>query len=40
MASADNLLYSALHGTAWRYAVEQGNIADAIAEIYQIAGAA
>ena len=34
----DNLLYSALHGTAWRYAVEQGNLAEAIADLHQIAG--
>ena len=37
MATPDNLLYSALHGTAWRYAVEQRNLAEAIAEIHELA---
>ena len=38
MPTADNLLYSALHGTAWRYAIEQRNLAESIAELRQLAG--
>jgi hypothetical protein len=37
MATPDNLLMSALHGTAWRAAVERRSIADAVAEIRTIA---
>ncbi len=38
MATADNLLISALHGTAWRYAVERRPLESSIAELRQIAG--
>lgn len=38
MASADNLLISALHGTAWRYAVERRPLDTSIAELREIAG--
>jgi hypothetical protein len=38
MSSKDQLLYSALHGTAWRHAAEQHHLADSIAELRQIAG--
>jgi len=38
MATPDDLLYSALHGTAWRYAIEQRDLAESIAELRQIAG--
>jgi hypothetical protein len=37
MATADNLLISALHGTAWRYAVERRPLDTSIAELRQIA---
>lgn len=38
MATADNLLISALHGTAWRYAVERRPLESSIAELTEIAG--
>jgi hypothetical protein len=38
MATADRLLYSALHGTAMRYAAERRNLGDSIEEIREIAG--
>jgi hypothetical protein len=38
MATKDRLLYSALHGTAWRHAAEQHNLAEAIAELREMAG--
>lgn len=38
MATADNLLYSALHGTAWRRASERGSIEAAVEELRSIAG--
>ena len=38
MATEDRLLYSALHGTAMRYAAERRNLADSIAELRKIAG--
>jgi len=38
MATADRLLYSALHGTAMRYAAERRNLGDSIAELREIAG--
>ena len=38
MATADRLLYSALHGTAWRRATQRGSIGAAVAELQQIAG--
>lgn len=38
MATRDNLLVSAVHGTAWRLAEEQGDIAAAVTEIRRIAG--
>jgi len=38
MSTKDQLLYSALHGTAWRHAAKQHNLADSIAELRQIAG--
>lgn len=38
MATADNLLISALHGTAWRYAVERRPLASSISELREIAG--
>jgi hypothetical protein len=38
MATKDQLLYSALHGTAWRHAAEQHNLADAVAELREMAG--
>ncbi len=38
MATPDNLLMSALHGTAWRAAAEQRSIAEAVEEIRAIAG--
>ena len=38
MSTKDQLLYSALHGTAWRrHAAKQHNLADSIAELRQIA---
>lgn len=38
MASRDNLLISALHGTAMRRATEQSSIAEAVAELRELAG--
>jgi hypothetical protein len=38
MSTKDQLLYSALHGTAMRFAAERRNLADAIAELRQLAG--
>jgi hypothetical protein len=38
MSTKDQLLYSALHGTAWRHAAKQHHLADSIAELRQIAG--
>ncbi len=38
MATADRLLYSALHGTAWRRASEWGSIQAAVDELQAIAG--
>jgi DNA-binding transcriptional MocR family regulator len=38
MATEDRLLYSALHGTAMRYAAERRNLDDSIAELRKIAG--
>ena len=38
MASKDRLLYSALYGTAWRHPVEQHNLAEAVAELREMAG--
>jgi hypothetical protein len=38
MATVDRLLYSALHGTAMRYAAERRNLGDSIAELREIAG--
>ena len=38
MSTRDQLLYSALHGTAMRFAAERRNLADAIAELRQLAG--
>jgi hypothetical protein len=37
MATEDRLLYSALHGTAMRYAAERRNLDDSIAELREIA---
>ena len=37
MATEDELLYSALHGTAMRYAAERRDLAESIAELHQIA---
>jgi hypothetical protein len=37
MSSPGQLLYSALHGTAMRYAAEQRNLAESIAELREIA---
>ena len=36
-ATEDQLLYSALHGTAMRYAAEHRNLAESIAELREIA---
>lgn len=38
MATEDNLLKSALHGTAWRRASAHGSIADAVVELRELAG--
>ena len=38
MSTKDQLLYSALHGTAMRYAAERRNLDEAIEELRQIAG--
>ena len=37
MSTTDQLLYSALHGAAMRYAAERGNLAESIAELREIA---
>ena len=37
MSTKDQLLYSALHGTAMRYAAERRNLDEAIEEVRQIA---
>jgi hypothetical protein len=37
MSTPDQLLYSALHGTAMRYAAEQRDLAESIAELREIA---
>jgi hypothetical protein len=37
MSTTDQLLYSALHGTAMRYAADQRNLAEAIAELREMA---
>src|SRR5215211_1961465 len=37
MSTKDQLLYSALHGTAMRYAAERRNLAESIAELSEIA---
>jgi hypothetical protein len=37
MSTPDQLLYSALHGAAMRYAAERRNLDDAIAELREIA---
>ena len=37
MSTKDQLLYSALHGTAMRYAVERHNLDESIEELRQIA---
>jgi hypothetical protein len=37
MSTPDQLLYSALHGTAMRYAAERRNLDEAIEELRQIA---
>jgi hypothetical protein len=37
MSTKDQLLYSDLHGTAMRYAAEQRNLAESIAELREIA---
>ena len=37
MSTSDQLLYSALHGTALRYAAERRNLDEAIEELRQIA---
>jgi hypothetical protein len=39
MSTKDQLLYSALHGTAMRYAAERRNLNEAIEELRQIAAA-
>ena len=38
MSTRDQLLYSALHGTAMRFAAERRNLADAIADLRELAG--
>jgi hypothetical protein len=37
MSTKDQLLSSELHGTAWRHATEQHNLAEAIVELREIA---
>jgi hypothetical protein len=37
MSTKDQLLYSALHGTAMRYAAEQRNLEESIMELREIA---
>jgi hypothetical protein len=39
MSTKDQLLYSALHGTAMRYAAERRNLDESIEELRQIAAA-
>ena len=38
MSTADQLLYSALHGTAMRYAADKRDFTESIAELRQLAG--
>jgi|SRR5215211_6923399 len=38
MSTKDQLLFSAVHGTAMRYAAERRNLADSIAELRGLAG--
>jgi hypothetical protein len=38
MSTKDQLLYTAVHGTAMRYAAERRNLAEAIADLREIAG--
>jgi hypothetical protein len=38
MSTGDQLLYSALHGTAMRFAAERRNLANAISELRELAG--
>jgi hypothetical protein len=38
VSTADQLLYGALHGTAVRYAAEQRDLSESIAELREIAG--
>jgi len=38
MSTADQLLFSALHGTAVRYAAEKRDLTESIAELRQLAG--
>jgi hypothetical protein len=38
MATPDNLLASALHGTAWRAAADRGSLEVAVAELRTLAG--
>jgi hypothetical protein len=38
VSTRDQLLYSALHGTAMRFAAERRNLADAIADLRELAG--
>ena len=38
MSTMDRLLYSALYGTAMRYAAERRSLAESIAELREIAG--
>lgn len=37
MATTENLLGSALHGTAWRMAIERRSLAESIAELRRLA---
>jgi hypothetical protein len=38
VSTKDQLLYSALHGTAMRFAAERRNLAEAIADLRELAG--
>jgi hypothetical protein len=38
VSTRDQLLYSALHGTAMRFAAERRSLADAIADLRELAG--
>ena len=38
MSTKDQLLYSALHGTAMRYAAERRDLAESVAELREMAG--